>query len=185
MKYCFYILFFCALSGNYSGYSQEELNLRATDTIATTINPLAPSKAAFLSAVLPGMGQIYNKSYWKAPLVWGAMGTGIYAFSWNKKKYDSYRTEYKKRLANDTDLNPKYTRLSNNQLIDAQKYHQRNKDLSLLVTVGLYALNIIDANVDSHLKQFNVNGKLTVKPELQYNDFTNKQNVGLSLNYNF
>lgn len=161
------------------------MNLKATDTIDAEINPLAPSKAAFLSAAFPGMGQIYNKRYWKVPLVWGAMGTSIYAYSWNKKKYDSYRTEYKKRLANDTDLNPKYERLSNSQLISAQKLHQRNKDLSLLITVGLYALNIIDANVDSHLKQFNVNGKLTVKPELQQNDFTNKQNVGLTLNYKF
>lgn len=185
MKYWYYILLFCALFGNFSGYSQEELNLKASDSIENKINPLAPSKAAFLSAVLPGMGQVYNKRYWKVPIVWGAMGTGIYAYSWNKKKYDSYRTEYKKRLANDPDLNPKYTRLSNTQLIDAQKYHQRNKDLSLLITVGLYALNIIDANVDSHLKQFNVNGKLTVKPEIQQNEFSSKQNIGLSLHYNF
>jgi hypothetical protein len=185
VKYWFYILFFCTLSGNYSGFGQEELNLKAADTVETKINPLAPSKAAFFSAVFPGMGQVYNKKYWKAPIVWGAMGTGIYAYSWNKKKYDSYRTEYKKRLANDSNLNPDYERLSNTQLIDAQKFHQRNKDLSLLVTVAIYALNIIDANVDSHLKQFNVNGKLTVKPEIQQNEFTYKQNVGLSLNYRF
>lgn len=185
MKYWFYIVLFCTLSGNFSGFGQEELNLKATDTVDTKINPLAPSKAAFFSAVLPGMGQAYNKRYWKVPIVWGAMGTGIYAYSWNKKKYNSYRNEYKKRLANDTDLNPDYARLSQSQLIDAQKYHQRNKDLSLLVTVAIYALNIIDANVDSHLKQFNVNGKLTVKPEIQQNEFSYKKNVGLSLNYQF
>ena len=48
-----------------------------------SINPLAPSKAAFYSAVLPGLGQIYNKRYWKAPIVWGAIGTGIYVYSFN------------------------------------------------------------------------------------------------------
>lgn len=185
MKYWFYILLFCTSFGNFTGLGQETLKITEADTITNTINPLAPSKAAFYSAIFPGMGQIYNKKYWKAPLVWGAMGTSIYYYSWNKNKYDSYRTEYKKRLANDINLNPKYDRLSNNQLIQAQKFHQRNKDLSLLITVAFYALNIIDANVDSHLKQFNVNSKLTVAPEIQQDEINYKQNVGLSLNYRF
>jgi len=51
------------------------------------INPLAPSKAAFYSAILPGLGQIYNKRYWKAPIVWGAIGTGIYVYSYNNTEY--------------------------------------------------------------------------------------------------
>ena len=67
----------------------------------------------------------------------------------------------------------------------AQKFHQRQKDLSLLVTVGLYILNIIDANVDGHLRQFNVSGKLTVRPEIYQNEMNYKQNLGVALNYHF
>ncbi|MEC8830911.1 MAG: DUF5683 domain-containing protein, partial [Bacteroidota bacterium] len=68
-----------------------------------SINPLAPSKAAFYSAILPGLGQIYNKRYWKVPIVWGAIGTGIYAYSYNNTEYRRARNAYKRRLAGFTD----------------------------------------------------------------------------------
>jgi hypothetical protein len=171
--------------GNFSGFSQEELSLIATDTIDVKINPLAPAKAAFYSALLPGLGQAYNKKYWKIPIVYAALGTGIYSYVWNKKKYNGYRDAYKERILLGSKSNDKYPFLSESRLIDAQKFHQRNKDLSLLVTVGLYILNIVDANVSAHLQQFNVNGKLTVRPEIQTNEYTYKQNIGLVLNYNF
>ncbi|MEO8517423.1 MAG: DUF5683 domain-containing protein [Flavobacterium sp.] len=157
-----------------------------TDTIQTKINPLAPAKAAFYSALLPGLGQAYNKKYWKVPIVFAAIGTGIYSYSWNKKKYNEYRDAYKQRiLLGDTSPDKFQGILSEAKLIDAQKYHQRNKDLSLLVTVALYILNIVDANVTAHLQQFNVNGKLTVRPDFYQNQINYKQNVGLALNYNF
>ena len=168
-----------------NAYAQEEITLKANDTITKTIDPLRPAKAAFYSTLLPGAGQAYNKSYWKIPIVYAALGGGTYAYIWNQKQYNSYRTEYKKRLANDTDLNPKYTKLKDDQLIQAQKFYQKNRDLSLLVTVAFYALNIIDANVDAHLQQFNVNDKLTLSPRLQQNTIDNKHNLGLALNFKF
>ena len=186
MKFWIYIVFFSISFGNFSGFSQNEIKLVASDTVTKTIDPLRPAKAAFFSALLPGAGQAYNKKYWKIPLVYGAIGTGVYSYAWNQKKYKSYRDAYKQRLLlgeNSTD--PYQGILSDSRLIDAQKFHQRNRDLSLLVTAGLYILNIIDANVDAHLQQFNVNGKLTVRPEIQQNEFTYKQNLGLTLNYNF
>ncbi len=63
------------------------------------LDPLSPSKAAFYSAVLPGAGQAYNKKYWKIPLVYAAIGTSIYSYNFNKKKYWSYRNAYKSRKA--------------------------------------------------------------------------------------
>lgn len=185
MKFWFYILCFSTFLGNFSGFSQEKIRIVAADTITTTIDPLRPAKAAFFSALLPGAGQAYNKKYWKIPIVYGALGTSIYAYTWNQKNYNLVRDEYKKRLANDPNLNPELARLSDDRLITAQKGYQRNRDLSLLVTAALYILNIVDANVDAHLQQFNVNGKLTVRPEIKSNEFTFKQNIGLSLNYNF
>lgn len=186
MRYWFYIIIFCFGLTNYSGLAQGEFKLKAKDTIQTTIDPLRPSKAAFYSALLPGAGQAYNKKYWKIPIVYAAIGTSVYFYVWNQNKYQDYRDAYKQRLLegeNSTD--PYVGILSDSRLIDAQKYHQRNRDLSLLVTAAFYILNIVDANVDAHLQQFNVNGKLTVKPEIQTNPFTYNQNLGLTLNYRF
>ena len=153
------------------------------------IDPLRPSKAAFYSAILPGAGQFYNKKYWKIPIVWGAIGTGIYFYLRNDKQFDRYRDAYKRRLAGFTDDefsdangNPL---ISNDGLIWAQQQFRRNKEVSLLVTIGLYALNIIDANVDAHLLQFNVDENLSLSPHYQYNQMENSGDLGLTLNFKF
>jgi hypothetical protein len=159
------------------------------------IDALAPSRAAFYSAVLPGLGQAYNKKYWKIPIIYAALGTGIYFYSNNNKEYKRYRNAYKSRLAGfetdefwgiDSDGNPIDTpRITKDGLIRAQKQFKRNKELSLLVTIGIYALNIIDANVDAHLLQYNVDENLAIKPHFQYNEKENSSDLGLTLNFKF
>ncbi|WP_437396726.1 DUF5683 domain-containing protein [Flagellimonas lutimaris] len=154
------------------------------------INPLAPSKAAFYSAILPGLGQIYNKRYWKAPIVWGAIGTGIYVYSYNNTEYRRARNAYKRRLAGFVDdefydLNGDGSGpdVSSEALQEAQENTQRDRDLALVITIALYALNIIDANVDAHLKQYNVSDDLAVdfNPYLDINPFTNQPNYGMAM----
>ncbi len=169
------------------------------DTIVAKkpLNPLAPSKAAFYSAVLPGLGQIYNKRYWKVPIVYLAMGTSIYAYVYNDDLYDRFRSAFKRRRAGFTDdefydvngsgINPGNPDLSDQAIQDAQERYQRDRDLALVITIGLYALNIIDANVDSHLKQFNVDEDLSARihPFLEYNPVTADPNYGLALTFRF
>lgn len=183
------------------GYAQQEGRLtiieeEANNTekktpkkIGQNIDPLSPARAAFYSAVVPGLGQAYNKKYWKIPIVYAGMGAGIYFYIKNNKQYNRYRDAYKSRLAglttdefSDADGNPL---LSDESLIDAQNFYSRNKEVSLLVTAAFYLLNIIDANVDAHLMQFNVNEDLSVRPDVYQNDFNNRTNLGLSLNYRF
>lgn len=147
-------------------------------------NPLAPAKAAFYSAVLPGLGQAYNGKYWKIPLVYVGLGTGIYFYIQNNKQYHRYRDAYKSRLAGETD-DEFQGLLSDESLIDAQKQFQRNKELSLLLTAAMYILNILDANVDAHLQQFNVSEDLSFKPAMNYDQFTGNNSVGLSLDFRF
>lgn len=154
------------------------------------INPLAPSNAAFYSAILPGLGQIYNKRYWKAPIVWGALTTGIYVYSTNNTNYRSARDAFKRRIAgfedddffdiNGDGVGPD---VSDEALQDAQERTQRDRDLALVITLALYALNIIDANVDAHLKQYNVDDNLSVdfQPYLDLNTVTNQPNYGMAL----
>lgn len=176
------LLSFCS----HSIWAQQPVIIKAKDTVSAPINPLTPAKAAFYSAILPGLGQAYNKKYWKIPIVYTALGISIYSYSFNQREYHKFRDEYKRRLDGTADPNhPIYGQLDDARLISAQKFHQKNRDLSMLVTVGIYILNIIDANVDAHLLQFNVNDNLSLKPDLYQNQFNNRQNVGLSINYNF
>jgi len=161
------------------------------DSISTKKRPpldvLAPSKAAFYSAVLPGLGQAYNKKYWKIPLVYAAIGIPTYLFIKNDKDLDLYRDEFKSRLAGldqNRDGAP-YPNVSNDGLVRAQQQLRRNKELALLVAIGMYALNILDANVDAHLLQFNVDEDLSLRPHFKYNEMENNTNLGLTLNFKF
>ncbi|WP_299101361.1 DUF5683 domain-containing protein [uncultured Winogradskyella sp.] len=162
----------------------------ATDTLVKTpIDPLRPAKAAFLSAVLPGLGQAYNKRYWKIPIVWGAIAGGVLVYDFNTKQLDRYRDAYKRRLAGFKDDefygDGDSPNISTDALVRAQTQARRNKDLSLLVTLGFYALNILDANIDAHLLQFNVDDNLSLSPHFQYNKMENASDLGLTLNFNF
>ena len=101
---------------------------------------------------------------------------------------DKYLDEYKKRLANGGAIDtsdPTYGKLSTESVIRGQKFYQKNRDLSVLITAGLYILNIVEANVAAHLLQFNVNDDLSLKPDLQPNPYTFNQNVGFTLTYQF
>lgn len=161
------------------------------------INPLAPSKAAFYSAVLPGLGQVYNKRYWKVPIVYAALGVGVYAYKYNDDYYKRFRTAYKRRLAGFTDdefydINGDNAEgadpdLDSDDLEYQQENYQRDRDLSLVLTIAMYALNIIDANVDAHLKQFNVDEDLSldVHPYLNLNPVTSDPNYGLAFTIKF
>jgi hypothetical protein len=181
-----FIVLLLFVLGNQSVFSQKktETTLVAKDTVKSIdIDPLTPAKAAFYSAILPGLGQAYNKKYWKIPLVYGAIGVSMYYYIDSNKSYHQYRDAYKRRLEGYTD--DEFSYLDESRLISAQKFYQRNRDLSALFVVGFYVLNIVDANVDAALIQFNVNENLSVRPDVYMNDVTYRANVGLTFNYNF
>ena len=162
------------------------MTLKTQDTVKAVIDPNRPARAAFYSALVPGLGQAYNKKYWKVPIVYIGLGVGIYSYTWNQKKYHDYRNEYKRRLDGTSDPDhPIYGGLDNDRLIRAQKFHQRNRDLSALITAGIYILNIIDANIDAHLMQFNVNDNLSLKPDMNQNQIDYQFNYGMTLTYSF
>lgn len=194
-----YILILCLFSVLYS-FSQKDKDstnialdkspIIGNETLAKqTIDPLRPSKAAFYSAILPGLGQAYNKKYWKIPIFVGFITGGILVYDFNNKQFNRYRSAYKRRLAgfkDDEFYGPNDVPfISDDGLIRAQQQFNRNKELSLLITIGLYALNIIDANVDAHLLQFNVDENLSLSPHYQYNQMENTSDLGLTLNFKF
>ena len=185
-----FCLFICLATQAQS--NKDELDETARQNKKNTsraLDPLRPAKAAFYSAVLPGLGQAYNKKYWKIPIVYAAIGTGLYFYLDNNKLYKQYRNAYKRRLAGFTDdefYGPGDTPfLSDEALIRAQRTLKRNKELSMLVTVGLYVLNIIEANVDAHLLQYNLDENLALKPFMDFNNPNDTTQIGLSLNIKF
>ncbi len=173
----------------------DGLTAEKVAVVRDSINPLSPAKAAFYSAVLPGLGQAYNKKYWKIPIVVGAITGGILVYNYNTKQYNRYRDAYKSRLAGNntdefwgTDVNgdPYSTaQFSEDSLIRAQNTLRRDRELALLITIGIYVLNIIDANVDAHLLQYNVDENLALKPHFKMNEMDATTNLGLTLNFNF
>ncbi len=152
-------------------------------------DPLAPSRAAFYSAVLPGLGQAYNKKYWKIPIIYAGMATGVYFYKQNNEDYNRFRNAYKRRLAGYKDDefygDGDAPVISNDRLINAQKSAQKNKSVSIIVTAAFYLLNVIDANVDAHLRQYEVREDLSLEPNLELNPFNAQPQYGLSLTYRF
>lgn len=152
-------------------------------------NPLSPSKAAFYSAIFPGGGQIYNKKYWKAPIVWAAIGTSVYFYLDNSNQYDRFRTAFKLRSQG---IRDEFTREDGTVLIstagleNAQKTLRKNRDLSLLSGILLYVLQIVEASVNAHLLQFDTDDSLSVKPSISMDPMLiEAPKVGLTFKYSF
>lgn len=162
----------------------EELVVETASIIKEPIDPLSPARAAFYSAVLPGLGHAYLKEYWKIPVIYAGLGVGIYFYINNNNEYNRYRDAYKRRLAGFED-DEFFGTISTDGLQDAQKQFGRNREISLLVTIGIYALNIVWANVDAHLMQFNIDDNLSLKPHYRINEFDLSGDLGLTLNYKF
>ncbi len=145
-----------------------------------------PKKATVLALVLPGAGQIYNKKYWKIPVIYAGIASGVYFYIQNKTDYNRFRDAYKRRLAGFTDDEFYGTgttaAISNNRLIDAQRSTQRNKDVSIIVSIGFYLFNIIDANVDAHLRQYDISDDLSITPKLNTTNIA-QPSYGLSFRY--
>ena len=142
---------------------------------------LAPARAAFYSAVLPGLGQAYNKKYWKIPLVYGGIAGGFYFYQRNSKDYNRFRDAYKRRLAGYQD--DEFQEVSDARLRDAQKTAGRNRDVSLAMAIGIYLLNILDANVDAHLLRYNLNENLSFGPKFRVQTIDQSNHYTLSLNW--
>ena len=136
-------------------------------------------KATTLSTICPGAGQIYNRSYWKVPFVLGGFASMIYCIDWNNRGYQRFHKAYS--LLSDYAEHPENYpdgptdefrgRYSASFIKNLKDSYRRNRDLCIILTGALYILNIIDAHVDAHLKDYDISDDLTfnVEPMIQYN----------------
>lgn len=156
------------------------------DTLLTSsyASRYRPSKASLYAAILPGLGQVYTKKYWKLPLVYGGIIATGYAISYYQDLYKDYKYELYYILETGASESPSgYTE---DQLRPAINSVKRNRDLMIVVMAGVYILQIIDAHVDAHLKEFDVNPNLQVRlrPLYESNPFVGNQ-AGFSLTIRF
>jgi hypothetical protein len=149
----------------------------------------SPRKAAIRSAILPGWGQAYNRKYWKIPLVYGALGTTAFVFRFNIRQYRDIQFAYKTLVNNDSanfpnvapELQPFIEFGAVNDLFNARSEVRQNIDYSVLIFLGFWGLNVVDALVDAHLKEFDVSPDLTLKFKPGYNQFSNTSGITLVL----
>jgi len=184
LLHIFFFLCACSvLAQSDSLIVEKETELVVKDSIVKKdiYDPLAPSRAAFYSAVVPGLGQAYNKKYWKIPIIYAGIGTGIYFYIQNSDDYNRFRDAYKRRLAGFED--DEFQGISDSRLRDAQKTAGRNRDVSIIVSLAFYILNVVDANVDAHLRQYNISEDLTLVPKIDVNQIDVRPQYGLSLKY--
>lgn len=142
----------------------------------------SPRKAALFSAVLPGLGQAYNREYWKIPLVYAALGITTYTFIDNMKVYRQFRNAYRIRVDGNADTHDEFEGLYTDAGLKVNRDAFREYvDYSVLVFVLAYGLNILDATVFAHLRNFDMSDDLSMKivPTV-----INNQALGLSLKIN-
>lgn len=121
------------------------------------------------AAICPGLGQIYNKKYWKLPILYAGLGTAIYFIAFNQHYYNYYTNQL-----NAVNANPNSSIYNASELSSIINYYHNDRDLSIIITAGIYLISIVDANVDAQLNGFNVSDDISVKftPSLLPNPLT-------------
>jgi len=125
------------------------------------------SKAALRSAILPGLGQIYNKKYWKVPIVYGIIAIPVSLYSYNRKWYNLTRKAYTIRSTKDTanfgKIAPELVPLSSEALRLYRNDFRKNMDFSILGILLAWGLNVVDATVDGHLRGFDISDEVSLR----------------------
>ncbi len=147
----------------------------------------SPKKAAIYSAILPGAGQVYNRKYWKVGVIAAGTGALIYGLNFNQRNFSLFKSELIKRQQNLGGLDAELSLYTDANLNELQDFYRRNRDLTVVGLVLLYALNIIDATVDAHLYDFNVSDDLSmhIKPTMVYSVYSALPVPAIGLQFRF
>ena len=131
----------------------------------------SPTKATLLSLALPGLGQCYNKKYWKVPIIYGGFAALTYGVIFNHTEYGRFKSAYGYRVDSDSLTVDEFNGLvSDAELISNVDYYRRNRDLCYIGIGLLYVMNLIDAAVDAHLYDFDVSDNLSMRIQPEFRD---------------
>jgi len=197
----FTIFFFCVYCQSVHAQNKDSLlhpvkepvpELTKTKVIKkdSAEHKISPGKAALRSAILPGLGQIYNKKYWKLPIIYGALGAcgGVFAYNYGNYKDTrfAYTVKYNMRVFH-TDsalynqIKAKLLPLSEESLRFYRNQFRRDIDYSALVFIILWGLNVMDATVDAHLHGFDVSPDLSFRLKAGYSEMAKTNGISLVL----
>lgn len=180
----------------------SRVSMKRSQSLATPLKPRFvpdPQKATWLAVVFPGAGQIYNRKYWKLPIVYGGFIGCLYAYNWNGQMYSDYRQAYLDIMDTDPNTNsyedffrPGYDFESNKEYLKEvfkkrKDRYRRWRDLSVFAFAAVYALSVIDAYVDAQLSSFDISDdiNLSVNPQLIPSSTGNNNFYGLNCNITF
>jgi hypothetical protein len=167
--FIFFLLLFFGVSHSYSSEQSDSLNIADKEQSKPTYLSKSPSGAIYRSLIIPGWGQLYTGSYWKAPIFFAGASTLAYFIISNNSEYQKYADEYNK-LVDKTTIQARIIR-------NKREYYRDNRDLSAFYLLGVYVLAAVDAYVDAHLYDF------TVDDNLSFNFSYSKNYLYLNLKY--
>lgn len=163
MRLFFLTLPFIIIFTNVS-YAQQIKNKNVKEVKMDTIAlKHSPKTAAIMSASLPGLGQVYNKKYWKVPIIYAGFGYLTYQIIENNKKYIEYRDAYRARIDDDPNNNNIKLSYTTDNIRIIKNLYWKNRDLMIILTATLYALNILDATVDAHFFTYDISDDLSIR----------------------
>jgi len=188
------------ISSNLFGQVLEVDSTKIIKVAADAEKVHSPKKATIYSTILPGLGQAYNKKYWKIPIIYVGFGTIGYFIRWNDGNFDTYKLAYSD-LTDDDPSTDSYLDLEATQYYDLEnptdydnfksglskqsEYYHRNRDLLVICFVGFYGLNIIDASVDAHLFDFDISEDLTMNWQPAVQTFEKQLVFGANFTFHF
>jgi hypothetical protein len=158
--------------------------IAAADSISSEeADEIRSNKAALYAAILPGLGQIYNKKYWKLPILYGGAATLGFWIDFNNKKYQQYRNAYleQRSLPEELWTDPLAINVQSDNLQNGIDYYRRNRDLLMILLAGVYFLQIVDAYVDAQLMNFDVSENISfrIEPGLMPDAYISSVNFGM------
>ena len=161
--------------------SRENVEVKEIETYA---DKFVPRKASLYSAILPGLGQAYNKNYWKIPIIYGGFFALGYAVNYYDDRYKTFRKDLFTLLEEGGNTTP--LGLSEDQVRSLIDKSRRERDFYMIMTGVLYLLQVAEAHIDAHLKEFKLNPdlKVSIEPMFERPQFAN-YNAGISLKFKF
>ncbi len=178
MRIFLFFIFFLSFSFSQTDTLRDETSLPSVE-----LSEKRAKKAAYLSLLLPGAGQFYNKSYWKIPIIYAALGITGYLIIKNNKEYIYWRNAYIAKTDDNPDTPDLFPGISEAVLRSQRNAFRRNRDFAILITSFIYILNSVEAYVDAHLKDFDISENLALSVRPYY--FPQNQNTGILLTLKF
>ncbi len=177
----------CIGNGTTTALGQTDSTAKSSEKQRVTEdqNPLLPKdpkKATLLSALIPGAGQVYNGKTWKVPILYAGIVTDLYFVQYNNRRYVNFREAL---FALDKGEPNQFPSLNRASLVRNVDYWRQNRDLTLLLLLGIYALNLVDANVDAHLSGFDISEDLALQVAPHLGTVSASNSLGLSLKIRF